>query len=151
MAHRHAASPKNHARGSQVLQLKEPQLVAVEHPWCRRLECSDNPDGSDLGRTVLSWEKGVEQSGFVWCNPLELLPAPWGRGRLAQDKLRTHTHTHTLGARRLLARHPAWLNRGTFTWGGIRHVPPMTAPGGTSARPGAGFRACTVALQHCRD
>lgn len=35
-----------------------------------------NPTAQAWG-AVLSWKKGVEQSGFVWCNPPELLPAPW--------------------------------------------------------------------------
>lgn len=83
-----AGSLKNRAGGSQVV------LGAVGPPWHRKPERSDSPDGSDSGRTVLSWEKGGEQSGFVWCNPPELLPAPWGRWGLAQDKLHSHTHTH---------------------------------------------------------
>lgn len=29
-----------------------------------------------LGGAVLWWKKRVEQSGFVWCNPPELLPPP---------------------------------------------------------------------------
>lgn len=45
---------------------------------------------------MLSWEKGAEQSGFVWCNPPELLPTLWGRGVLAQDKLHTHAHARAL-------------------------------------------------------
>lgn len=63
----------------------------------RKLECAGKPDSSVLGpgEGVLSWKKGVEQSGFVWCNPPELLPTPWDRGGLWQDKLRTCVHVHT--------------------------------------------------------
>lgn len=93
MAHRQCRVAEERCWG-QPSRAEGTFLAALGLPWCRKLECSDNPGGSDSGRTALGWEKGVEQSGFVWCNPPEPLPAPWGRGGLAQDKLHTHTHTH---------------------------------------------------------
>jgi len=104
-----AGSPKNGVEGTQVaVPTFAPLLQDPAGPGSlratRRL---------GLGGAALGWKKGVEQSGFVWCNPPELLPAPGGEG-VWRGISRTPTHTR-MHARRLLAHCPPWANSGTFT------------------------------------
>ena len=120
---------------------------AARPPWYGKLERAGKPHGLDSGEQCSAGRGGLNKVALfgvilLSCFPLRGAEGVWHRISC------THTHTHTrVHAHRFLTRRPAWVNRGTFTWGGICHTPPMTAPGGTSACPGAGCRPCTIAQQ----